>query len=492
MKILHLRAENFKRLRAVEITPDPNTGLIELRGRNAQGKSSVLDAIWAALGGAAHHPTKPVRNGESKATIQINLGDLQVTRRFRADGATDLRVTAADGARYPSPQTVIDKLIGQIAFDPLAFMRLKPKEQLEQLRQTIKLDIDLDALDRQNQQDYTQRTQINRDAQALRIRLDSLPRPDESTTPLPTTQIDVSLLTRRLAEVSSHNIEIASRSANRAAFAEKIKSKREEAASVEAALPALLSNLNTAAAKTAAELDERITDLRRQIIILEDRKTSLNDELVHAQEQTRLDADETAATLRAQADADEQKLNNADPLPALIDAEALAAEIEQATQQNRLIEAAARRHDVANQLQEAEVEAEHLTTQINQRAAQKRDALAAAQFPVPGLALGPEQILLNDLPLDQASSAEQLRVSVALAMAANPTLRVLCVRDGSLLDRHSLAALADMVSQHDYQCWIEVTDDDATVGIIIEDGAIVTHEANAGPDPIGFEQELPV
>ena len=49
MKIVSLEAENYKRLKAVEITPDGN--MVVIGGRNAQGKSSVLDAIWAALGG---------------------------------------------------------------------------------------------------------------------------------------------------------------------------------------------------------------------------------------------------------------------------------------------------------------------------------------------------------------------------------------------------------------------------------------------------------
>ena len=43
MKIVSLTAENVKRLKAVQITP---TGSVQVvAGRNAQGKSSVLDAI---------------------------------------------------------------------------------------------------------------------------------------------------------------------------------------------------------------------------------------------------------------------------------------------------------------------------------------------------------------------------------------------------------------------------------------------------------------
>lgn len=51
MKIIEFRAERFKRLTAVDITPAGNTVIIS--GKNGQGKSSVLDAIWLALGGGA-------------------------------------------------------------------------------------------------------------------------------------------------------------------------------------------------------------------------------------------------------------------------------------------------------------------------------------------------------------------------------------------------------------------------------------------------------
>ena len=47
MRIISLAASNFARLRAVEIRP---TGaLVPIVGRNDQGKSSVLKAIWTAL-----------------------------------------------------------------------------------------------------------------------------------------------------------------------------------------------------------------------------------------------------------------------------------------------------------------------------------------------------------------------------------------------------------------------------------------------------------
>ena len=78
MKIIKLTASNVKRLRAVEITPDGTLQVVT--GRNGQGKTSVLDAIWLALGGgsAARETVRPVRDGEDKASVTLDLGDLTV------------------------------------------------------------------------------------------------------------------------------------------------------------------------------------------------------------------------------------------------------------------------------------------------------------------------------------------------------------------------------------------------------------------------------
>ena len=47
--IIELKAENVKVLKAIEIRPEGN--IIELTGKNGNGKSSVLDSIIMALAG---------------------------------------------------------------------------------------------------------------------------------------------------------------------------------------------------------------------------------------------------------------------------------------------------------------------------------------------------------------------------------------------------------------------------------------------------------
>ena len=82
-------------------------------------------------------------------------------------------------------------------------------------------------------------------------------------------------------------------------------------------------------------------------------------------------------------------------------------------------------------------------------------------------------ILFNGVPFSQCSSSERLRVSMAIAIAQNPGLKVIQIRDGSMLDSTSLALVSEMAEEHGYQVWVERVDETGTVGIVIEEGEVV-------------------
>jgi hypothetical protein len=107
----------------------------------------------------------PIRKGENSGRIRLNLGELVVTRRFTESGST-LVVENADGARFPSPQKMLDDLIGELSFDPLAFSRMDGRQQYEELKRIAKIDLDMDALERASATDYESRTRMNRMATA--------------------------------------------------------------------------------------------------------------------------------------------------------------------------------------------------------------------------------------------------------------------------------------------------------------------------------------
>ena len=175
MKIVQLQAENVKRLKAVEISPEGH--IVEITGRNGQGKSSVLDAIWWALAGTTHIQAVPIRKGENEARIRLDLGEIKVVRTFRKREdetfTTSIAVESTDGARYPSPQRMLDGLLGALSFDPLQFTRMDGKAQLEALKRFVP-GVDFEAIERANKADYDRRTDVNRQVKALRAQASAI------------------------------------------------------------------------------------------------------------------------------------------------------------------------------------------------------------------------------------------------------------------------------------------------------------------------------
>ena len=89
IKIRRLQIANYKGIDELELyfprpkmSGDPD--VVVMGSRNGLGKTSVLDSIWYALGGgkAMKGVTKPIRKGQDKAKVVIDLGELMVTRTW--------------------------------------------------------------------------------------------------------------------------------------------------------------------------------------------------------------------------------------------------------------------------------------------------------------------------------------------------------------------------------------------------------------------------
>lgn len=424
MKIISLQAENIKRLVAVQI--DPKGNMVQLTGKNAQGKSSVLDAIWLALKYADVKQEKPVREGEETGRIRLDLGEIIVTRKFKVDPTSGehtstITVTAADGATHKSPQTMLDGLLSSLTFDPLEFSRADPDRQVKAIRRLLP-GIDFEKTAGLNKTDFDARTELNRKARDLKGELVALhaASPEE-----PVTRVDKTALVTALTNASTTNADIEKRTANRADAKEEVKDDRAEA-----------------------------------------------ERLVKEAEASLVAAKAKADELKIKAQTLEDKLAALAPLAPLVDVTVLAKQINDADAHNALVDAYEKLQAKKKELATAEAQATNLTMNIDARNAAEAAAIQAAKLPVEGLSLGPDGVMLKGLPFNQASGAERLRTSAAIAMSHNPKLRVILIKDGSLLDEDGLALLAKMAEEHDYQLWIERVDSSGTIGFVLEDGHV--------------------
>jgi energy-coupling factor transporter ATP-binding protein EcfA2 len=159
--------------------------------------------------------------------------------------------------------------------------------------------------------------------------------------------------------------------------------------------------------------------------------------------------------------------------PPMVELADIQDRIDNAENVNANVRANAARAAVMESRAGAQTTVDSLTAGIAALDKEKADGLAAADFPIKGLGFDEDGVTFNDVPFTQASSAERLRVSTAMCMALNPELRVLYIRDGSLLDDSNLDLIGRMAEANDFQIWVERVGTKDAGAIIIEDGEVV-------------------
>lgn len=405
--LLSLEASNFKKLRAVRITPAGE--IVEIRGRNAQGKSSVLDAIEAALCGRHSIPARPVRGSESRAEIKLDFGNFVVRREIKPDGKHALKITSSDPGQT-SNQEFLDELLGEISFDPYAFVRLKPREQAERLREA--LGIDTAELDASRKAAFEERTLVNREVQRLEGAIAEAPFPDGPDQP-----IDLTAELRELERIQVNN---------------RIKERA----------------------------DADVARLRELASLADARVAALETALVEAKKQAGLAHGEVGGAVEAAHGIEVE------------DVAPVQGRIATAEQRNAVYRQRKARRDLGDQLAAKGGEAHELTARIEEIDEAKKQLLDTSRIAIPGLGLSEDAVTLNGQPLEQASQAERLRFAIALGLALNPKIRVLLIRDGSLLDEDSLRIVADMAREAKAQVWLERVGTEGR-GVLIEDGEVV-------------------
>lgn len=409
MKIVELRVENVKRLHAVTIRPDGN--VVQITGKNGAGKTCVLDAIAYALGGKKAQPRKPIRNGETSAEVIIDLGELVVRRHWTSDENSYVEVKGKDGRKYPSPQSVLNALYDEMV-DPLAFTRMDRADQVKVLMRIAGLDFT--KLDHDRAAAYDTRTDTNRNCKQLEAQLAGMPEveaPDEEVS------IAKLLEEQGLAQQRMMNHNAAQSDLQQAVNAER--SARERVSDAQQAFEIAKLALEDGIAKTVALRDLVECAVLPDIGAINDRVAnaeSANDRVRRRKARARVSDD--LATWTNQSDA--------------------------------------------------------YTREIERIDAEKKRRMREADFPVQGVGIDNDglSVTLNGLPFNQASSAEQLELSVGVGLAGNSKLRVLPIRDGSLLDTAHMQVLAELAEKYDAQLWIERATDGEDVGIVIEDGHV--------------------
>ncbi|MBA7523107.1 DNA replication and repair protein RecF [subsurface metagenome] len=417
MKIIKLIIENIKKIKAIEIRPKGNTVIIS--GKNGAGKTCALDSIWFALTGkgSQKETPKPIRDGQDHASVTVDIGDYDenevytpryiVTRNWTSNDISYLKVENAEGAKYPSPEHLLDSLIGELSFDPLEFARIGEKQQKEVLLKLLGLTTNVEKLDGKYQDIFSERTFIGRNYKASKAQLDGIEMPRGT---LPENEVNISELTKKLSE--------------------------------------------------AIENNKAIEDLEGDIKGYEGRLVGIEQEI----EELLKEKEQAAGNLKST----KEKLNKSKIIPI----EDLQDKIDNAQDLNSEIRSAQSYYEKKIEVEKLEKNYKTKTAGLSKITKAKSEIVKNAKMPIEGLSFDDGGVLFKSIPFSQLSAAEQLRVSISMAMAMNPKLRVIRIMDGSLLDTENMEIIKQMADKNDFQIWIEKVDESGKIGIYIEDGEI--------------------
>lgn len=411
-KIVHLEVANFKRIREVALDVD---GSVVVGGNNAQGKSSLLDAVWAGLVGGAAIPADPVRHGEDKATIRLTLDNgITVERTVTPDRKGKLKLTGAPGGE--TPQRWLDKHLSTTTLDPLALLALPPQKKGEMLRAMV--GVDTSDIDKAKAEAFEARRDAKRELAALEARRAAAGVPEDA----PDDPVDVAGVSDRLANLLDQQRANASARDRLSALATKARDMRAEIERIEAMLEAKrrdLSDLQAEGRRAKAEVEAQPSS-------------------------EALDA-EVAEARRLLSE---------------------SAEINDAVRRN------AQRQELVCEVGRKSAEVAALEDLVAECERVKTAMLDEAKWPLPGLSVADGGVTYNGVPLEQASQAEQLRVCVALAAATKPDIGVVLVREGCRLDGDGLALLLKIVNDAGLQAFVERVGAGDLGAIVIEDGGV--------------------
>lgn len=426
-RLIEFKVSNFARVRAVRLRPDGS--LFIIAGRNDQGKTSILKAIWVLLQGQAVAPAVVIREGEEECKLYGDFGDMKVTRTFRRQESGDVtmsvKVTHGDGTPVRGKvQAALDAMLGAYAFDPLSFAKAKPKEQFDALKGLVE-GIDFDALALARQDLFQKRTDVKRRMDervgaAAQIVLPAGSCPKEIN------------VTAQLDAIEKANTDNAART-------QEIMRR---------------ATLGRDIARLHATKDEkrvRAQKLREEIAGLE------------------RDADQAEAT----ATAAQTELEGLPAIAAEIDITPIREEIGKAERIKSIRVLFERKTTLEDEIERFDSEVDALTRKIEDLDQRKAAAIAKAKMPVEGLGFGDGEILLNGIPFKDAGTRVKIITSAMIGMSLNPKLRIMTIDEGSEIDQAGLAILEKIAEDHDYTVIIARVDEHGSNGFIMEDGELV-------------------
>ena len=415
VRIHGLEVENFKRIKFVRLAFSPS-GLTVIGGRNGQGKSSVLDAIAAALGGAKKIPTNIKRDGGiADARVKVELENGLVIERKGKN--FDLHIRAKDGSK--TGQKTLDSIIDEFAIDLPKFMAAKSSEKAESLLKLLGIGDRLAELDREEQASYNEREYVGRQARQKDAHAKELVEYPDAPTEFETAD-------KLLAESRA----IMQRNAER-------DLQRSQLASLRSSIPGYVQRVEAA----QRALEQAKADL--------------------ADAKTKLAAAEMAPQTSNESDAE------------------IKAKLTEIEATNAKVRANLDKAKAKDDAKLAQAEYDKLTAKIEDVRKRRSSLLDSVSMPLPGLTVEKGELLYKGKAWDCMATSEQIKISVAIAHALKPSCCFALLDRLEAFDPETLRELDVWLAEFGMQGIATRVSTGKECAVVIEDGMVEGQEETA-------------
>lgn len=414
IKINKLEIENVKRVKAVKLEPS-KSGLTIVGGNNNQGKTSVLDSIAWALGGAAYKPSKAERDGSvTPPHLHVVLSNGLVVERKGKN--SDLKVTDPKGQK--AGQQLLDSFVEKLALDLPKFMEANDTEKANTLLNIIGVGDRLNELERQEKELYNERLTVGRIADQK----SKFAKEQEYFPEAPKELVSASELIRQQQEILARNGEN--------------QKKRDRLSEIIFAKQRIFDEVQ--------RLEEQIKSLQEKLS--ERRK---------AYEETAKDEETARKTVLELQDESTEEL------------EKNLAEIEEI---NRKVRINLDKDKAEDDAREYQTQYEALTNKITEVRKQKTELLNSADLPLPELTVTDGKLLYKGQQWDNMSGSDRLKVATAIVRKLKPDCGFVLMDKLEQMDMITLKEFSEWLEKEDLQVIATRVSTGEECSIIIEDG----------------------
>jgi ABC-type phosphate transport system ATPase subunit len=443
LKSIKLVVENFKNLQNVVV--DIGGRSMMFIGPNGSGKSALIQAMMSPMN-SKMLPTEPIKSGEEKAMISHTIAgningehkeyimDLYFTKK---DSKGRLVIKNELGEVLKSPATLIKSIIGNVSFDVTQWLNDEPKKKLATIKTLTGRGQDIDVISATLKLEKDNQKKLKDRAEELEAILANHGMSNEELE-LYSTKKDIAAMQVAMSSISGAQAQWDDINNKTKGFQTTVDNAELRINTVKETAAMKINN-------ASAEILRLQEEIKRQQGII----TVATSE-----------CDIAVANINKEADTSRENVSKgnqwlaANPRPSV---DEVSAQINEAISHNEKCNNVSVLSDHQRELLKSRETMEGKKAVIAKLEDERSGIIKHSQLPIEGLTFDDDTLYLDGLPLEdgQINTARLWDVGVDIAMAMNPTLKIIFLHDANVFDKKHLHTIIEKIEARGYMAICE-------------------------------------